>query len=144
MIAKNRPAFAVLLVCVGLTAPQAFGAEADEETRWRAQILAAAEARHQEGYCVAVTNSPSYLAYITRACQAAVKNRLKSPEDCSPDNMAKQAESGTSRCLAMPADEFDKMTQNTAPRMRATFISDAASKGIDGEALLKEARGKLD
>lgn len=143
MMKKSRPAFVFLLACASLTTPQVHGTEVDEDIRRSAHILAAAEARHQKAFCAALTNGAQYLAYVTRACQFSVKNKLKVPEDCSPDNLAQEVKSDAEKCLAMSSDEFDTKAQASA-RLRSAFVSDAASKGIDGEALLKETRAKLD
>lgn len=131
----------LLAVCSLLACPMsALGAEPDVDARSVVRIFAALEANDLKGYC-ALSQSDSYVVYITRVCQSAVQNKLKQPEDCSRENIAQQAKADMAQCLAMPSAEFEKKVRKGREGKDALFKA-LSARGIDGEKLLQEERRK--
>ena len=93
---------ACLITGLSLTAP-VLGTEPIEEMRSFARMSVLVETRDQKGFCAAMVADPSYVGYVNRACQFAVKNKLKKPEDCSPENIAREISADSDRCLTMSA-----------------------------------------
>ena len=141
MMNKMCITIACLITGLSLTAP-VLGTEPIEEMRSFARMSVLVETRDQKGFCAAMVADPSYVGYVNRACQFAVKNKLKKPEDCSPENIAREISADSDQCLTMSAAEFKKSTEKW-PKLREEFIKDAMAKGIDGEKLLQEERAKI-
>jgi hypothetical protein len=134
----------VALAFAGLTlaAPLALAADPTEAMRTFARIFATLEARDLKGYCAAMHGAHSYVDYRTNVCQSAVQNKVKKPEECTPESVAQQIKADTDKCLAMPADEFEKTVQRGGEASKA-FVKQTASESVDGEKLLREERAKL-
>lgn len=130
-----------ILVGMLLTTTTAQGVEPTEDMRTLARMFATLEARDLKGYCMEMHDAPSYTDYLSRACQSAVQNKLKQPEDCSPENIAQLIKADKEKCLAMPAAEFEK-TMLRGREGSEAFIKDMAAQGIDGERLLQEERAR--
>jgi len=116
-------------------------AEPTEDMRTAARVFATLEAVNLKGYCDAM-NGPPYVVYLTRVCRSAVQNRMKKPEDCSPDNITQQLKTDHGQCLTMPAAEFEKAVIRGAEGGKA-FVKQTAAQGVDGEKLIREERAKL-
>lgn len=138
MTEKNRITPVFLITYLSLATSRALGAEPTEEMYTFAQIFATLEARDHKGYCVAM-HGTSYASYLNRVCQSAMQNKIKKPEECSQENIAKQVEIDNDQCLAMPAAEFEKMVRRGDEGSKA-FVKKMAAQGIDGERLLQDAR----
>jgi hypothetical protein len=134
-----RIALASLGAVLSLAAVPVQSAEPTETMRTMARTFAALEARDQKGYCAAM-HGASYAEYLNRVCQSAVQNRLKKPEDCSPENTARELKADTDKCLAMSAAEFEKKVLDGREGSKA-FFKEMAAHGVDGEKLMQDARG---
>lgn len=137
---ESHLAIRCLFAWMSLAALPALGAEHTEEAKTLAGMFAALDARSKSGFCLS-REGPPYVDYLTRVCQSAVHNRLKSPEDCSREKIALQVKKDTAQCLAMSADEFDA-TVVRGKEGRKAFVGGMKAQGIDGEALIQEARTK--
>jgi hypothetical protein len=116
------------------------GAESTEDMRTFARMFTTLEARDLKGYCAAMHGAP-YAGYLDRVCQLAVQNKLKKPEDCSPESIAEQVKIDNGQCLAMPAAEFEKTALRGREASKA-FVKEMAAQGVDGDKLLQEERSK--
>lgn len=141
MATPLRVASAILTASLAVATPLS-GAEPSEEMRTFARILAALEARNLKGYCTAMHGTPAYSGYLSRACQSGVQNNVRKPEECVPEGIARQVRTDLEKCLAMPADEFEKQVQRGGEASKA-FVKQATSESVDGEKLLQDERVKL-
>lgn len=107
-----------------------------QDMRDLARLYATLDARDQVGFCIQM-QTPAYAGYIGRACELSVRNRLKRPEDCTPENTAKQTKADEKECLAMKPAEFEEKIKR-ALESKAVFLKEMAEQGIDGEKLLQE------
>ena len=120
-------------------------AEAVDDLRRAAGVIASVEGPlgkgEVAGYCNAMYGSTDYLGYLARVCEAGARNKLRKPEECTPQAGKVEAKREMASCAAMsPADvEAAKSKWREA---RAAFVKEAASKGFDGEQLLKEEQAK--
>ena len=138
MTIRLQNASVFLITGMFLAAPPVMGAEPTETMRTFARMFATLEARDLKGYCTAM-HGAAYTSYLERVCQSAVQNRVKNPEDCSPENIAQQIKSDHEQCMAMPAAEFEK-TMLRGREGGQAFLKELAAQGIDGEKLLQEER----
>ena len=141
MTIRLRIAVAFLIASSTLVVPVAVAAEATEDMRTAARVFATLEAGNLKGYCATMAGAP-YVDYLNRVCQSAVQNRMKKPEDCSPENIARQSKTDQGQCLAMPAAEFEKTALRGQEGSKA-FVKQMAAQGVDGERLIREERAKL-
>jgi len=137
---EGHLAIGCLFAWMSLAASPALGAEPTEEMQTLARMFAALDAGSQSGFCSSKTRR-GYGDYLSRVCQSAVKNGLKSPEDCSRDKIALQVKSDTAQCLAMSPHEFDA-TVARGKEGRKAFITGLKNQDIDGEALIQKERVK--
>lgn len=140
MIKTIPVATAFLAAGMLLATGPAASAETTEEMRTFARMFTSLEARDLKGYCTAM-HGPQYAGYLGRVCQSSVQNKMKKPEECSPDSIAQQARAEAAKCLAMPPAEFDKAVARGVEGSKA-FVKQMASQGVDGEKLLKEERAR--
>lgn len=141
MSADRRFAFGYLIAWMSLAAAApCLGAEPSEETKMLARMFAALELHDQEGYCESKLAAP-YSDYLSRVCQSAVTNKVKTSEDCSRESLAEQAKKDASQCRAMSAAEFDA-TVAKGKEGRKAFVTEMNAQGIDGKALIKQASAK--
>lgn len=129
-----------ILVGMLLTTTTAQGVEPTEDMRTLARMFATLEARDLKGYCTEM-HGAAYAGYLSRVCQSAVQNKVKKPEDCSPENIAQLIKDDKEKCLAMPPAEFEQKVLRGREGKEA-FIKDMAAQGVDGEKLLQEERAK--
>ena len=126
---------------IALAGSLAVAAEALDDLRRAAGVIASVERPLGKGdvggYCNAMYNSPDYLGYLTRVCEAGVRNRLRKPEECVPEGVKVEAKREMSQCAAMSPAEFDA-TKTKWREARGAFVKEAAAKGVDGEQLLKD------
>lgn len=134
-----RLASALLITGMSFTMTLALGEEVTDEMRTFGLMVASLEARDLKNYCATMTHAPAYAGYVNRVCQYEIKNRMKKPEDCTPEKIADQIKADNVRCLAMPAAEFEKAALRSAETGKV-FIRKLAEKGVDGEKLLREER----
>lgn len=134
--------YAAAFLAMGILAATrpALGAEPTEEMRTFARVFTSLEARDLKGYCTAM-HGAQYAGYVGRVCQSAVQNKMKKPEECSPDSVAQQVKTDAAKCLAMPPAEFEKAVVRGVEGSTA-FLKHTASQGVDGEKLLKDERSK--
>jgi len=138
---QSRHALHYLFAWMSLAALPAMGAEPTEEAQTLAAMFAALDARSKSGFCL-TKDGPPYVDYLTRVCKYAVKNRLKSPEDCSSEKIALQVKNDITQCLAISVGEFEE-TVVRGKEARKAFIREMKAQGIDAEALIQAARAKL-
>lgn len=141
MTIRIRTALAFMITGLSLATTPALGAEPTEDMRTFARMFATLEARDHKGYCAAMHGAP-YVGYLNRVCQSAVQNKLKKPEDCSPEHMTRQLKLDADKCLAMPAAEFEKTAFRGREGSKA-LVKQMTAQGIDGEKLLQEERAKI-
>lgn len=137
-----RIALTFLVTGTSLAAPPVQDAELTEDMRALARMYAALDARDQKAYCGSM-HATAYADYVDRACQFAIKVKLKQPEDCSQERIAQEVKQDAAECLAMPADEFEKKAFN-GREVRAALVKQMQEHGVDGEKLLQEERAKID
>lgn len=142
MATPIRVASVILTAGLAVATPLAGGAEPTEELRTFARMLTALEARDLKGFCTAMHRTPAYAGYLSRACQSGVQNKVRKPEECAPEGIARQVSADLEKCLAMPADEFEKQVQRGGEARKA-FVKQAAADSVDGEKLLQDERAKL-
>jgi len=116
------------------------GAEPTETMRTMARMTVVLEAHDLKGYCTEMHTAP-YAGYLTRVCQLAVQNRLKQPEDCTPEKIAQQVKVDNEQCLAMPFAEFEKKILD-GRKVKEALVKQMQEQGVDGEKLLQEERAK--
>ena len=138
---ESHHAIRCLFAWMSLAALPALGAEPTEDAQTLAGMFAALDARSKPGFCLS-KDGPPYVDYLTRVCQSAVQNRLKSPEDCSREKVALQVKNDTAQCLAMSTAEFDA-TVVRGKEGRKAFVREMEARGIDGDALIQAEREKL-
>ena len=131
---------AFLVTSLSLNSLPILAAEPTEDMRTMARMFVALEARNQKGYCTAM-HTASYMDYLNRVCQSAVQNKLKKPEDCSPENNARELKADNEKCLAMPAAEFEQ-TVLRGREARRNFVQRLTTQGIDGDKLFQQERAK--
>ena len=136
-----RISWAFLITGMSLATTPVLGAEPTEDMRTFVRMFAALEARDHKGYCAAMHGAP-YAGYLDRVCQSAVQNKLKKPEDCSPERITQQVKVDTAQCLAMPAAEFEKTALRGREASKA-FVKQMTAQGVDGDKLLQEERAKI-
>jgi hypothetical protein len=112
------------------------GAEPTPDMRDLARMYVSLEARDLKSYCAQML-TPTYAGYIGRVCEYSVKNRLKRAEDCTAENIAKQAKADEQECLAMKPAEFEEKIKRGVEG-KAAFLKAMAEQGIDGARLLQE------
>lgn len=119
-------AFTLSLFLVGLcaAATPAATAEPTDDMQTLAHMFVALERRDQGGYCAAMNSNP-YAGYLGRACQSAVQNKLRKPEACSPDIIAREMSEDFAKCQATTATDFDKATLE-APGCSTLAIADTS------------------
>lgn len=134
-----------LAAAAALASSLTMAAEAPDEMRRAAGVITSVEGPlgkgEVAGYCNAIFGSTDYLGYLARVCEAGVRNKLRKPEECTPEAGRVEAKRELAQCAAMsPADvEAAKIKWREA---RSAFAKQAASKGFDGEQLLKEEQAK--
>lgn len=91
------------------------------------------------GYCHGMYSTDDYKQYLNRVCEAEVRNRLRNADGCTPQHAANQVSRDMAQCNAMTGSGFDavKLKWRSA---RTEFIKTAASKGYDGEQILRNAK----
>ena len=136
-----RIALVFLITVLSLATTPTLGAEPTEDIRTFARIFATLDAHDLKGYCTEMHAAP-YTGYLSRACQSAVQNKIKKPEDCSQDKISEQIRIDTEQCLAMSADKFEE-TMLHGRVSRKEFVEKMAAQGIDGEKLLQDERAKI-
>lgn len=143
---RYRTAAAILAAGLSLSATQPFAQAPTADMREAAGTIASVqgplEKRDLKNYCTVIHGSAEYAGYVSRACQHAVKVRVKQPADCTETNVRKEIDADLGRCLAMSAAEFEQ-TALKWREMLDVFLKDMQSKGVDGEKLIAEERGKL-
>jgi hypothetical protein len=138
MINNIRTVLASMAAVLAFCMTPALSAEPTADMRTFARMFATLEAGDQNGYCTAMHGAP-YMDYLNQVCQSAVQNRLKKPEDCTPDYMTRQVKADTDKCLEMPATEFE-MKKHSGRDASKMFVEQMKAQGVDGEKLLQEAR----
>lgn len=137
---RLRPAFCLL----AFAASAAMAGEA-EELRDAAALIARVEkplqAGDQPAYCDAMFRAGDYQAYLSRACESGVRNKVRQPQECKPEVLSVEAGRSAAACVAMPPAEFAAAKAKWREG-RERFIKDARSKGVDGEQLLREEADK--
>lgn len=141
MTARIRIASAFLVSGIFFATLPALGAEPTDEMRMFARMFATLEARDLKGYCAAM-HGAAYVGYLGRVCESAVQNKVKKPEDCSQESIAQQVKLDNSRCLAMPAIEFEKTVLRGGEGSKA-FIKQMAAQDVNGEKLIQDEKAKL-
>lgn len=137
-----------MLACVALlaVAGPAVGNEVTADQRAAARIYARIEnplaSRDQKAYCEAFHGTEDYRGYVGRACEFGVKMGVRKPEQCTAQAVAAEAEADRKKCLAMDRASFDATVAKQG-EIRANFVKSMAERGIDGDKLIAEERGKL-
>lgn len=135
------------LVVAGIVVASALAmaVEAPDEMRRAAGVIASVEGPLGKGdvggYCSAMYGSPDYLGYLARVCEAGVRNKLRKPDDCTPETGKIAAKREMAQCAAMPSGDFEAV-KNKWREARGAFVKEASSKGFDGEQLLSEEQAK--
>lgn len=130
---------------IALASSLAMAVEAPDEMRHAAGVIASVQGPLGNGdvgaYCNAMYGSPDYLGYLARVCEAGVRNKLRKPEECTPEAGKIGAKRELAQCAAMsPADV--EAAKSKWREVRAAFVKEASSKGFDGEQLLNEEQAK--
>lgn len=133
---------AFLITGLSLATVPVQGAEPTKDMRWFARMFATLEARDHKGYCEVMIGA-DYAVYLNRRCQSDIQNKVKKPEDCSPESITRQLKLDTDECLAMPAAEFEQKVLRGRESSKA-FIEQMTAQGVDGEKLLQEERVKIE
>jgi hypothetical protein len=136
-----RTTLAFLAAGLSLASAPIHAADPTKDMRTFARMFAMLEARDHKGYCAAM-HGDAYVGYLNRVCQSAVQNRLKKPEDCSSENIARQLKADADKCLAMPATEFNQAVLRGREGSKA-FVEQMTAQGVDGEKLLREEQAKM-
>jgi hypothetical protein len=126
----------------GHASAQGAGAEERDAARLFASIEAPLAARNQPVYCDSFIGGADFKAYVTRACQHGVKAGVRKPEQCTTEVIAQELQADLKKCHAMDAAAFgERITRHGEARTR--FLQEMSRRGVDGEKLIAEERGKL-
>jgi hypothetical protein len=126
----------------GHASAQEVGAEERDAARLFASIEAPLAARNQPLYCDSFIGGADFKAYATRACQHGVKVGVRKPEQCTAEVISKEVQADLKECHAMDAAAFsDRIAKHGEARSR--FVQEMGKRGVDGEKLIAEERGKL-
>ena len=134
----------LLVVCIGacltFISRHAGSAEPDATERALARMFVSLEARNLNGYCDSRRDA-AYGAYLRRACESAVQNKVKTELDCTLQKLMQQVNVDIAQCLAMLPQDFER-TVNLGEDGRKSFLADMQSRGVDVAKLLQEERAK--
>lgn len=123
-------------------AAQGESAEIRESARMMARVDHSVRNKDLKGYCAATVGAPGYAGYVERACQFGMKNKMKMPQDCTPEKVSAQVTADRAQCLAMSPEKFDEAASQQRQR-RAQWIKMVNAQGVDAGKLLEEEFARL-